>query len=252
MNAVEWVRQNCRFAAYSTDVAILRDYLKQGLDPNDYAQMLEDYLLQTHSLPPDFPSDAPYEYLEQMNETQLVGFKKWLEGKDLTMEGDAYAPSYSHLEYQKTVPPGTWLIHFSDESVNIRNKGFEYGHEDMRSLGLTTQFKNRQEQAGWNFAFEALSKHAQKAAHDSHYGSEAILFRSAGVAAYHYGDEENQVIFKGQDARDLVYLERTAGQDEFSILSNKNDRVIFKGDYLAVVKWVIANFNQYRNVLMRR
>ncbi len=249
-NVIAWVHANCKFAAYSTDLGMLRDYLKHGIDPHDFPHLLEQYFeANGFDLPEGFESD--YEQLDKMSESELQAFKGWLEKNNHLMhdafEG-AHSPSYLHLDYQKIVPPGTWLIHFSNNAADIGRKGFEYGHEDMYSLGLTTWFtdKARMREQGWNFAFEAGSNYAAQAAYKQKYGEHAVMFQCAGVNAFHSGDQEAQIIYQGKDARNIVTLMRNDSEWE---VSAKNGRVIFKSEYENVVQWVISNYNQYKNVI---
>lgn len=183
-----------------------------------------------------------------MSPKQLESFKGWLQKNP--PEAGAHSPTYMHMDYKQLLPRETWLVHFSDQSDAIGGKGFQYGHEDFQSLGLTTHFtdKARMKGQGWNFAFDALSKDAVMAAENGHYGKHAVLFQSAGVQAYHYGDEENQVIFQGAGVQGIVPIFQ--GSDGWEVNSNRDARVLFRGPFIDVVQWVIQNYAQYRNVLV--
>jgi hypothetical protein len=149
--------------------------------------------------------------------------------------------------------PSTWLIHFSDDASDISWKGFKYGSDDMTKLGLTTYLsKDAKQYGGYNFAFVADSRDAKNAAgHRSgrgKYGKEAVMFQAAGVQAYHYGDEENQVIFYGKsiNPNKVVYLSKA--DDDWCVNGNRTNRsCLYTGPFEDTIDWVINNHEQYRH-----
>ncbi len=146
----------------------------------------------------------------------------------------------------KLLPRDTWLVHFSDHADQIIHHGFTHGSHDSRNLGLTTYYKHdSKKDGGYNFAFEATSRYA---ASGSKYGRNAVMFQNSGVKAWHNSDEEDQVIFWGPDVnkRDLVLLRCEYG--EWLVVS-RDGKTLFKGDFEPVVKWVIANHQQYRRAI---
>lgn len=186
--------------------------------------------------------------------------KKELEGsvKDNAEEiwpDDADRPSTFYFTYGSLLKRTTWLVHFSDDPWDIKRDGFIYGTDRMDRLGLTTYIRKEGKKfGGYNFAFEAGSRHAKWAAAKKKYGEHAVMFQNAGVKAWHSGDEEDQVIFWGKDVSpaDLVVLwsdgdgwhvarqRQGKGQSEFVFSADK---------YENAEKWVMQNFNQYRNVI---
>lgn len=180
------------------------------------------------------------------------------------------APTWAHMSVRgtKLLPRNTWLVHFTDYPEEIAYHGFTIGIDQMDRLGLTTWMKNDsfdKKHGGYNFAFEALSRDAINSEHRQAYGQHAVLFQNSGVEAWHYGDEENQVMFFGKDVdpRDIIVLRRDGEgswivkgrksvKSEFRDRRYSEDRVVFKGDFEGCVKWVIQNFAQYRSTLTRR
>jgi len=160
------------------------------------------------------------------------------------------APTWSHMDYSRMVKPNTWLIHFSDEAHAISYKGFTRGVDDLTKLGLTTYLgKDMKDYGGYNFAFRADGRHANWAAHKNKYGEAAVMFRASGVEAYHYGDEEDQVIFYGSsvDPGQVVLLTRDEGDWCVNMEGARSDReCAFRGDFSNAVQWVMRNFDQYR------
>lgn len=168
----------------------------------------------------------------------------------------AEAPTHAHVTVNRgqLLPATTWLVHFSDNASNIALNGFTYGIDEMDRLGLTTWFTDKaKDRGGYNFAFEARSRHAEFAAYGRKYGMNAVLFQNSGVHCTHYGDEEDQVIFWGADVKPkrIVYLDRPEG--DWQVANVKTGRPLFTADrYIKVVDWVIANEAQYRSVLYGR
>ena len=245
-----FVRSICKLGAYSTDLGYLRDYLKGGIDSYDFPHLVEQYLDQTTGVPGEFEDGI--DYIEHMTPADLENFKKWISNQPLHDDmSDPNSPSYLYMSYDKLLKNNTWLVHFSDEVSKIESEGFAQGHEDERSLGLTTYFKDRKNKGpGWNFAFVAASKDAANAAANKKYGKHAVLFQSAGVQVRHHGDEENQVIFKGEGVHEVVPLYKDEN-GEWTIESSRDNRQIIKGDFTQIINWVFQNYAQYRRVIVR-
>lgn len=252
MNAADWIRMNCKFggrrhASYSTDLAMLRDYLKNGIYGGDFSHKLFEFLEEKEGgLPRGYVDEI--QYLDVMPEDQMKRFEAWLKKGPAWDDIDAMSPSYLSLDYKNVVKPSTWLVHFSDDAASIGEEGFLSGHEDMNTLGLTTHFVGRgKKPSGWNFAFLALSREAASAASKGKYGADAVVFQAAGVKAYHSGDEEDQIIFRGQAAGNIVPM--TKGDDGWEVKNAKSGRVIFVGEYMDVARWVISNYQQYSKAI---
>ena len=161
-------------------------------------------------------------------------------------------PSIYHFDKGEMVPRLTWLIHFSDDAGKVKSEGFKYGTMDMENLGLTTMYNQEAKKfGGYNFAFEADSKEASWAAAKHKYGKHAVMFQNSGTKAYHWGDQENQVMFWGPDVnpQDLVVLRNSGGEWEVERQDGKGSGVAFKGEFKNVVDWVMANYAQYRKVI---
>ena len=74
------------------------------------------------------------------------------------------------------------------------------------------------------------------------------MFQNAGMKAYHYSDEEDQVIFWGPDVdrRHIALVRQIEG--EYHVLS-RTGMTLFKGEFAPVVQWIIAHHRQYSNQL---
>ncbi len=178
---------------------------------------------------------------------------------DLMQNNPVDAPTWAHMSVSskdQLLPRAAWLIHFTNDPWGIARSGFEIGTPDMCRLGLTRWVKDSAKQGGYNFAFEANSRDARRAASKKTYGRNAVMFRNSGVQAYHYGDEEHQVIFNGADVypRDIIVL--TSSDGDWKVRGHRDTRrgddVLYVGEFEKCVAWVERNFIQYRHYLTRR
>lgn len=174
----------------------------------------------------------------------------------------AEAPTTTHMSLQKPqlLPRTTWLAHFTDDPWSIWSQGFTYGMDQMDKLGLTTYFKaDAKKYGGYNFAFEAQSRHASWAASQGKYGRKGVmLFQNSGVKCWHYSDEEDQIVFWGKDVdpKDIIMVTHDDGGDWTvrAVRDLPGDRgdALFTGEYDRCVKWVIKNADTYRKYLFNR
>ena len=160
-------------------------------------------------------------------------------------------PSWVYLHEPKLLK-NQWLIHFTTEAEAIAKDGFKFGVDDYEKLGLTTwlgEFDKKY--GGYSFAYrvEDFVRYGYSSRGEYKYGSEAVLFRSAGIKTYHHGDGEPQVIFWGKMARDRIPIVKE--YDDWIVHSSKTGHPLYKNEDLEVlVKWIIKNFNQYRKALV--
>ena len=150
------------------------------------------------------------------------------------------------LHSNKLLPRTTWLIHWTDDAYSIAAHGFIYG-ADIDTLALTTHRSDRYKRKGYNFAFRADSSYAEDG---KKYGDEFVLFQNSGVKTYHYGDEEEQIVFYGPDVKssDIVPVKNDGG--DYVIFNQITDNEIKRFDRVSdVIEWVKKNYNQYKNVI---
>ncbi len=107
-----------------------------------------------------------------------------------------------HYGTAKVLDPNTWLIHFTDANPqDIINSGFR--GRDLDILALTTHYKEGSHPGPYALAFR-LSQVSGHGRDFGKYGKNAVLFKAKEAAeAYHYGDEENQVVFIAKTAYDM-------------------------------------------------
>lgn len=197
---------------------------------------------------------------------EVKKFTKDVRSGKYNNEPDMHGKTKVHmsLEKKQLIPRTTWLVHFSDNASQIVANGFTQGAEDMTDLALTKHI-NSKKYPGYNFVFIADSTYANRAAANPYsgrnngggkYGKDAVMFMNSGVHFYHYGDEEDQIVFYGPEVNDFILLDYSDGK--YKVHGNYN----YKGhDYLFVpnedtnsfkqcVEWVKTNWKQYSKVLL--
>jgi len=162
-----------------------------------------------------------------------------------------------------------WILHFtSDENAqNILRNGFTYGTSDVERLGLTTWYKKEaKKRGGFNFGYgintyDMYYKGNKGWSSDFKYGNSCIMAMVSGIRVEHYGDEEEQIIFWGKSASNILRIYDSDTYDSYTYGSElkggyyvenyKTGKAIYSGDFEDVVDWVVKNHLQYKNVLYR-
>lgn len=236
-------------STYSTELAELRDKLKYGFDPYDFSYLIIDYLENSDEMKEEWIKLEDYEVLEEWlkiaTPQDKSSFKDYVSDK---IGDDPYGePSYMHMEYEQLTKPD-WLVHFTDDARNIEINGFKFGHQDIEGVHLTTYKRNRQKTPGYNFAFEVGTKDAQNAADSEKYGKQAVVFWGAGVKAYHYGDEENQIIVWGPSVNpSLIFAMYQESGADWSVPGSNRDSIIL-GNFEKVSTWITQNYKMLINI----
>ena len=166
---------------------------------------------------------------------------------------DGSTEAHFELMSKRVLPNDTWLVHFSDNVDDILEEGFTRGTDeyDIDKLGLTTYRQDKFKTGGYNFAFLGSDwRNLRGAIFDNHgrgkYGKDCVVFQSSGVEAYHYGDDERQIIFWGPGIKpDLIYaVYRRDDEWEIGDTGYAGDRDgIMKPlkDIVEVVEWIKTN-----------
>jgi hypothetical protein len=173
------------------------------------------------------------------------------------------APTGMHMDFEAQITKPVWLTHFSENAYDIAHEGFTRGIADPEKLGLTTFINNdsfEKEGGGYTFAFLSDSNDAEYSAnkasqHSGGYGEDFVMFVNVGgVKAYHWGDEESQIIIWGPsvDSRDLILV--TKDDDDYSVnfhptKAGKRDVVVSGLSYREASNWVQQNYDQYRKMI---
>ena len=254
----------------------LRDYLsmseerKMAYLPHEYYYFFQDFIIETDSefeqpketVKSDYQDEVDVEvdmfdnelelmtWLENNDKKTYNDFAKYLYDKimDSTLPiNDSEYPAWAYFSDNPELIKNQWLIHFTDNANDIAKEGFKYGIDEMEKLGLTCHLSEFEKKyGGYNFAYTLsdFPKYAKKSS-GYKYGKEAVVFNASGIKVWHYGDEEPQVIFYGNTAKNIIPI--TSGENaEFAIYS-KDNKILYENDDLKnVVYWLIKNFNQYR------
>ena len=263
----------------TNDMVYLKDYLNLTEDQkaasivHEFSYLFNDFLEEeniefqtpTHDYT-DVDGDQtgdPYDdyeimdWLSQNNPELLKAYGHWLlekiERNELGVP-DAEYPAWSFYDYRGIVK-NQWLIHFTGDAQGIASAGFTQGVSDMTKLGLTTQLSEFEKKyGGYNFAF--LISDFKRYAGNGYtrgggykYGNEAVVFNASGIKVWHHGDEEPQIIFFGNTAKNIIPIEQ-GDHSKYSIRSNKTREILFESDELeTVVDWLTKHYQQYRKHL---
>ena len=205
-----------------------RWYLQQVLDEDgdfdDLVERMED----------DEETD---EIIEAINERDPNWLVRWHDdaGPEMMQNNASETPSFMFFDDPKVVKDG-WWVHFTNDARDIERSGFAYGESDPMQLGLTTwKSKEAKRGPGYVFAFDpryAVERNFGGWAHSTtgKYGREAVVFRADAVTAYHHGDEEDQAISWGPEAKDIhaVYFD---GEHAPGLSGNRPPRNGVAGTY---------------------
>ena len=275
----EYLNEQQLLKEYITNNEIyLRDYLlmpkssKIEYLPHEYHYFFDDFLVETDtefSVPkenkPSNYANEPEEEVDMFDNT--IELMTWLEHNDrkiydafgeylydkisngtLPIDDSEY-PAWSYFSDNPQLVKNQWLIHFTDNANEIARDGFKFGVDDMSKLGLTTHLGDFDKKyGGYNFAY--LLSDFQKYGYsrwngDYKYGKDAVVFNASGIKVWHYGDEEPQVIFYGNTARNIIPIVR--GEKAKYAIYGKNYKILFENDDLErVVLWLTRNYEQYR------
>ncbi len=151
----------------------------------------------------------------------------------------AMAPTFLTVDYRRDVK-NAWLVHFTDYPEAIAKDGFKYGMDRVEQLALTTYFKDEAKKfGGYNFALDAHHRNLEGLG--KNYGKHCVLFQANGIETYHSGDDFEQIIFWGKDAKNIIPIMHW--NDEMWHVGEDADGNSLFSDYnlSEVVEWAIAN-----------
>ena len=169
--------------------------------------------------------------------------------------GDFYElPSWMTMDFNRIVK-NEWCIHFCYDADSIAREGFKWGTDDMGKLALTGAGMEKPSE-GYNFAFPIGEYHIDNNSYGSFNPStrqrgsqEAVIFQTSGVEVYHEGDEQNQVVFWGPNAKNFIPIKYDREQGGWCIYGNKG-QVLYTGKPSKILEWVLTNLPQYRKQIM--
>lgn len=254
------------YEAYSKENSHLLNYAKTfsgaSYDIEELRYLFRDWMQDTHPELEDldYMDDLDFSDLKDRYEEYFDEFENALENGLYRNEPEVFSSTRRNMDLmnQKILPNNTLLVHFSDNANYIAQEGFTVGADDISNLGITRHVNKGYESKGYNFAFLADSRDADFTSRSGKYGKDAVLFRNSGVHFFHYGDDENQVVFHGPDVKEFILLRkvygdfRVIGNDSYTAKEYLFDPTLTRkseSSYMQCVKWVETNWQQYRKVL---
>ncbi len=182
----------------------------------------------------------------------LQGFRESAAANELSSRAES--PSYLHMDFVRRLPR-KWLAHFSDAASDVACEGFTRGVNRVDELGLTTNFADAYKSfGGYNFAFTVGSAERQGRGRHGRwkYGHSIVLFTAPSVLVHHFGDQEEQAIFWGEDARHIVYVvqDHNDSDKEFCVGEDRWGMPLYCADSLDEIAWWLDhNWRQYKKQL---
>lgn len=171
----------------------------------------------------------------------------------------SHQPTWMHISLEEPLKK-QWLVHVTPiiNVKKIKEQGFVKGITDTTRLAYTKVQKAEHKGPGYSFAYtlqELLQYDRPKIFIDSYIDTAApahamVIFRAPGVKVYHEGDEEEQVIFRAEDATNLVAVKR-----EYEVFLKKwridmsNGRSVYFKDWKQPLRWISSHYHQYRRLL---
>ena len=151
-------------------------------------------------------------------------------------------PSWCTMEFNRIVK-NEWCIHFGSDSESIAKEGFTGGTPEIEHLAYTNA-GTQKSSAGYDFAFLINDRSVDY----NGYGDEAVIFRTSGVEIYHYGDNQNQVVFWGPNVKSFIPIHQDNGD---WVVYGQNGQVLVRcGRPSEIALWATENLPQYRKQIM--
>ncbi len=151
-------------------------------------------------------------------------------------------PSWCTMNFNRIVK-NEWCIHFGSDSESIAKEGFTGGTPEIEHLAYTNAGAQKSS-AGYDFAFLIDDRSVDY----NEYGDEAVIFRTSGVEIYHYGDNQNQVVFWGPNVKSFIPIHQDNGD---WVVYGQNGQVLVRcGRPSEIALWATENLPQYRKQIM--
>ena len=143
----------------------------------------------------------------QEKEQMLIDLYNYLskEPTDDIYDGGQYGKGHLNIKYKaynyfepKGIVHNVWAIHYTNLEgyEGIQSRGFRIGVSDYDALAYSQGYYNYEppRKSGWNFALPIDNKYLGD---DLGYGDCGFIIKTDGVRAYHKGDKDDEIIFKG-------------------------------------------------------
>ena len=219
---------------------IVKNVIEEWMENGEFPEICEQY-----------QDDEDYwnideKDIKQMMESDPDTFIRVLTGTDEFYENDRRTLDFNH-----TVVNG-WLVHNSDNAWDIWREGFKYG-DDMGDLAYSNAGSTRGKEYGdYLFAFPIDDAPSPTDRDGLKYGKASIVFIGTGNEFYHYGDQEDQVIFDRRQPKGCFIVakmdyDNEDGWAEYWCVIGENERhpLYHDEDYDACLAWIERNGDRY-------
>lgn len=141
-----------------------------------------------------------------------------------------------------------WLVH-STNATDLDYTGFRFGVEDMSGLAYTGGGFAGHGGPGYNFAYEpeSFERYGFNRGRPKYGKWHYLLWVPSYLVAWHYGDQEQQAIFWGPSARNIIEIR----EDDGSWMMPQWQRSPRFSTVEELANWVDSNWEQYRHVLVQ-
>ena len=213
---------------------------------------IPDYIKQVHYRYPEFDEifkdeDDIHddEKIEQF--IQLLAQNKMCEHfisimQDL-VEDYSELPAWLSVEFIRPVK-NEWCIHFTKDADSIAREGFTGGTPYVEKLAYTNAGQDKSGR-GYNFAFLLGDRDVDY----NDYGNQAVIFRASGVLIYHYGDNQDQVIFWGPSVKSFIPIKYDGMQGDW-VVEGQKGQILKMGKPSEIADWATDHLPQYRKQIM--
>lgn len=168
---------------------------------------------------------------KQEKEQMLVDLFKYLsqEPTDDIYDGGKHGKCFINTRYKaynyfepRGIVHNVWAVHYTNLEgyEGIQSRGFRIGVHNYDELAYSANYydDNTHRKSGWNFALPIDNKYLGD---DLGYGDCGFIIKTDGVRAYHKGDHDDEIIFKG-------------------CMVKKKYPFVYDEDYNC---WILSNFN---------
>ena len=179
-------------------------------------------------------------YLENNNKPLYIKYANWLYDEIKNFKLFPYTREYPTWAFydanKKELINEQWLIHFTDSPEAISQEGFTFGVNNINKLGNTSKVHHSEIVSGYSFAYTLKDFVKDSFFQRSKKG--AVIFKASGIRIFHKVDNEYQVIFYGNTAKNIIPIIKEG--DSYIVKDKSLSNVLFKSeDFDSVVNWVI-------------
>lgn len=229
---------------------------------------------ETMNREPGFSVERQDESINEYLDKSMSDVRKKFKGKEYAENGFSWSED---ADDGKEIVHNEWMIHFSNDAQKISQEGFTQGNGYEGKLKSAT-YRRVKADGGYNYAYLATDVLSNPYGRFVTYLKDRltpfIMFKGNGYRFYHEQDGENQVVFNNvqKDTKVLIMslydqwcvlstinpdwkqrdkdIDPKQKDERFALNNTRNilNGVIYSDDDInKVIRWVMTNFEQYRN-----